>query len=94
MYLIGVMAIILGTVITAYKWVVIIQALLTFVNPDPYNQFVQILKRIVEPAYELVKKLPFPTSFNGIDLSPLVIILSLEVVTLAIINPLSKFYVI
>lgn len=92
MYLIGVVAIILGTVINLYKWVVIIQALLSFVNPDPYNQLVIILQKITEPAYKLVKRLPFKTNINGIELAPIVIILVLEAITLALINPLTRFY--
>ncbi len=36
--------------INVYIWVVIIAALLSFVNPDPYNPIVQFLHRITNPA--------------------------------------------
>lgn len=65
--------------INVYIWVVIIAALLTFVNPDPYNPIVQFLRRITEPAYKIVRK-NIPTTINGIDLAPLVIVIALEVV--------------
>ena len=66
-----------------YMWVIIIAALLTWVKPDPYNPIVQVLYRLTQPAYSLVRRL-MPTSFNGIDLAPLVIIIGLQVIQLLI----------
>jgi YggT family protein len=42
-----------------------------------------MLYRLTQPAYALVRRL-MPTSFNGIDLAPLVIIISLQVIQLFI----------
>lgn len=64
--------------INVYIWVVIIAALLSFVNPDPYNPIVQFLYRITNPAYVLVRKF-VKTNFNGLDLAPLIIIIALQV---------------
>lgn len=68
-------------VIEVYIWVVIIAALLSFVNPDPYNPIVQFLYRITNPVYAFVRKL-IRTNFNGLDLAPLIIIISLQVVVI------------
>jgi len=68
-------------IIEVYIWVVIISALLSFVNPDPYNPVVQFLHRITNPAYSFVRKL-MKTNFNGLDLAPLVIIVGLQVVVI------------
>ncbi len=65
--------------IDVYIWVLIISALLSFVNPDPYNPIVQFLNRITQPAYSVVRKV-MKTNFNGLDLAPLVIIIALQVV--------------
>jgi len=66
------------TVINLYIWIVIIAALLSFVRPDPRNPIVQILYRLTEPVYDLLRrKMPF-LIMGGIDLSPLVIILGLQ----------------
>ncbi|MFT7859590.1 MAG: YggT family protein [Sulfurimonas sp.] len=70
---------ILISLINVYIWVIIIAALLSFVNPDPYNPIVQFLHRITNPAYALVRRF-IPTNFNGLDLAPLVIIIALQVV--------------
>ena len=75
MYLLGVLGMLLGMIVSAYKWVIIIQALLSFVSPDQRNPIVQFLHKITAPAYDLVrKKSPFTTYVNGIDLSPMIII--------------------
>jgi len=67
--------------INVYIWVVIIGALLSFVNPDPFNPIVQFLYRITNPAYSFVRKF-IRTNFNGIDLAPLVIIIGLQVLVI------------
>lgn len=64
------------TVVTLYKWVIIISALLTWVRPDPYNPIVQMLYRLTEPAYALVRRF-IPTVFGGMDLAPMIVILIL-----------------
>jgi len=74
---------ILNNLILVYMWVIIIAALLTWVKPDPYNPVVQLLYRLTQPAYSLVRRY-IPTMFNGIDLTPLVIIVALQVVQVLI----------
>jgi len=69
--------------IWVYMWVIIIAALLSWVKPDPYNPIVQVLYRLTQPAYALVRRI-MPTSFNGIDLAPLAIIIGLQVLQLFI----------
>ena len=64
--------------INVYIWVVIIAALLSFVNPDPYNPIVQFLHRVTQPAYSFVRRF-VRTDFNGLDLAPLVIIIGLQI---------------
>ncbi|MAD42392.1 MAG: hypothetical protein CL623_08385 [Arcobacter sp.] len=64
------------TIISLYKWVIIISALLTWVRPDPNNPIVQMLYRLTEPAYAMVRKY-IPTIFGGMDLAPLILIFGL-----------------
>lgn len=71
------------SLISVYIWVLIISALLSFVNPDPYNPIVQFLYRITNPAYSFVRKF-MRTDFNGLDLAPLVLIIGLQVLTVII----------
>ena len=67
------------SLINVYIWVIIIAALLSFVNPDPYNPIVQFLYRVTEPAYAFVRKF-MPTTMNGLDFAPLIIIIGLQVI--------------
>lgn len=75
--LIEAVAQILHMVINIYIWVVIIAALITWVRPDPYNPIVQVLNRLTEPVYALIRRF-IPTVIGGIDLSPIIIILALQ----------------
>ena len=79
---------IVHSLLTIYIWVIIIAALLSWVRPDPYNPIVQFLTRITEPAYSFVRRL-MPTTFNGIDLAPLIIIIGLQVIDVILINLLN-----
>ncbi len=66
-------------IINIYIWIVIIAALLSFVNPDPYNPIVQFLRRSTEPVFSFIRqKMPF-VIINGIDLSPIVVIFVLNI---------------
>lgn len=55
------------SLVNVYVWVIIIAALLSFVNPDPYNPVVQFLHRITQPAYNFVRRF-MRTDFNGLDI--------------------------
>jgi YggT family protein len=57
-----------------YMWIVIIAALISWVNPDPYNPIVRFLYSVTEPVFGMVRRrLPFPPM--GIDFSPLIVLL-------------------
>jgi len=64
------------TLIFLYKWVIIISALISWVQPDPYNPVVQMLYRLTEPAYRTVRRF-IPTVFGGMDLAPLILVFTL-----------------
>lgn len=82
MYIIGTILSGLGgvihTVIWLYTWVIIISALLSWVRPDPYNPIVRTLRALTEPVLWRVRR-SFPFTYvNGIDLSPVVVLLALQ----------------
>jgi YggT family protein len=67
---------ILDVVLTAYMWIIIIRAILSWVNPDPYNPIVRVLYQITEPVLARVRAL-IPLRGMGIDLSPLIVLLAI-----------------
>jgi len=67
-------ATILDYVLWAYMWVLIIRAVLSWVNPDPYNPIVRALYSITEPVLSFLRR-KFPLMAGSIDFSPMVAIL-------------------
>jgi YggT family protein len=64
--------------LTAYFWIIIARALLSWVNPDPFNPIVRFLYRATEPVLRPIRR-RLPTFAIGLDLSPLVVILAIEI---------------
>jgi YggT family protein len=64
----------LDIALEVYKWIVIISALLSFVNPDPYNPVVKFLRSATEPVYKLVRRF-IPTTIYNVDFAPFIVIL-------------------
>lgn len=85
--LIQAIAQILHMVIGIYIWVVIIAALITWVNPDPSNPIVQILRRLTDPVYSFIRRY-IPTTISGIDLSPIIVIIGLQFIDLFLVKVL------
>ena len=67
------LASVIDLVLWAYVWVLVARALISWVNPDPYNPIVNFLYRATEPVLNRVRRV-IP-DLGGIDLSPLVVIL-------------------
>jgi len=66
---------VLGLALNLYMWIVIISALLSWVNPDPYNVIVRTLRNLTDPVFWRVRRwLPF-LNVGGIDLTPIAVIL-------------------
>ena len=77
------------TVLSLYTWVIIIRALISWVSPDPRNPIVQILSRLTEPALKPLRKLVPPSMTGGIDVSPILAILLIQLVRYTIIYSFS-----
>jgi len=80
---------VLGIVLNIYMWIIIIRALLSWVNPDPYNPIVQFLTRITEPVLRPLRKL-VPTWKLGVDLSPLIAILIIYFLEIAVVDTMVR----
>jgi len=80
---------VLDVALNIYMWVIIIRALISWVNPDPYNPIVQILTRMTEPVLRPIRKLAPPYKI-GVDLSPLIAVLIVIFLQYALINTLYR----
>ncbi len=61
-------------VLTAYTWIVIARAVISWVNPDPYNPVVRFLVQVTEPLLVRIRRVVPP--MGGLDLSPMLLILA------------------
>ena len=79
-------ALVLGSLLNIYFWIVVIAAVLTWVRPDPYNPIVRTLR-----LPTLVRKwLPF-TYTSGLDFSPVVVLLAIELINRIVIASLAQY---
>ncbi|MDR1777256.1 MAG: YggT family protein [Desulfovibrio sp.] len=84
-------ATVLGSLLNIYFWIVIISAVLTWVKPDPYNPIVRTLRVLTEPVFYRVRKwLPF-TYMSGLDFSPIVVLLAIELVNRIVVASLYQY---
>ena len=88
--LLGATAKILDIALGIYMWIIIIRALLSWVNPDPYNVIVQFLYSITEPVMAKVRQM-LPMSGLGIDFSPIIVILGIIFLQEFVVKSLAMF---
>jgi len=65
---------VIDIVLTLYMWIIIFRAVISWVNPDPYNQIVVFLYRVTEPVLQPIRR-KLPMRNIGIDISPIIVIL-------------------
>lgn len=70
--LLNAVAIVLNMALSFYMWIIIARAVLSWVNPDPYNPIVRFIYNVTEPVLKTVRsKIP---GIEGIDISPIIVI--------------------
>ena len=74
--LLGALATVIYYVLEIYMWIIIARAVISWVNPDPYNPIVRFLYSITDPVLLAIRR-RLPISFGGIDFSPVIVILAI-----------------
>ncbi len=67
---------ILHIALNIYMWVIIARAILSWVNPDPYNPIVRFIYNITEPVLHAVRS-RIPVNLGGIDFTPMIVLLAI-----------------
>ncbi|MBE9521906.1 MAG: YggT family protein [Proteobacteria bacterium] len=67
---------ILDIALTLYMFIIIARAVISWVNPDPYNSIVRFLYATTEPVLYRIRRI-LPLSFGGFDFSPIILILAI-----------------
>ncbi len=82
---------ILDILLTILYWLILIRALISWVNPDPNNPVVQFLYKTTEPILEPVRRI-LPLNFRfGIDISPIIVFLLIMFLKSFLIRTLLDF---
>ncbi len=63
-------------ILTLLFWAIFIRAILSWVNPDPYNPIVRFLDRVTAPILHPIQRVV--PLFGGIDISPFIAMLLIE----------------
>lgn len=88
--LVQAIATILDMALGAYMWVVIAAAVLSWVQPNPYNPIVRFLHSITEPVFWKVRRLvPFAV-VGGLDLTPVLVIFSIYFLRIFVVGNLYR----
>jgi len=78
---------IINIALQIYLYIVIGSAVLSWVNPDPYNPIVKFLRGATEPVFAAIRK-RIPISFGGIDFSPMLVLLGIIFLQKFLVNTL------
>ena len=83
-------ATILGYLLTALWWVILINAILSWVRPDPSNPIVLFLDRVSDLVCNPIRRL-FPTVMSGIDFAPFIAMLAIWFLNMFVVKSLDDF---
>ncbi len=81
---------ILDMILSFLTFVVVASALISWVNPDPYNPIVRFLNSTTEPLLRPIRRY-IPTLGGGIDITPLVLIFALYFLKFALVQTILDY---
>jgi YggT family protein len=75
--------------LSLYMYIIIARAVISWVNPDPYNPIVRFLNSITEPVLFRIRK-RLPLFFGGMDFSPIIVILAIVFIQSFVVQSLAQ----
>ena len=76
--------------LSLYMWIIVARALISWVNPDPYNPIVRFLYRATEPVMAPIRRW-LPLRGLGIDISPIIAIAAIIFLQSFLLRSLIEF---
>lgn len=80
---------VMDVVLLFFMWVVIFRAILSWVNPDPYNAIVRFIHNVTEPVLDPIRS-KLPINYGGIDFSPIIVLLVVIFMRTFVVNSLMR----
>ncbi|PIR16331.1 MAG: hypothetical protein COV46_08780 [Deltaproteobacteria bacterium CG11_big_fil_rev_8_21_14_0_20_49_13] len=88
-YLVLAIARMLGLIINIYTFVIAAAVIVSWVNADPFNPVVKIIRSLTEPAFNICRKIvPQKLYRTGLDFTPIVVLLILILLDTMLVNTL------
>lgn len=75
-YFLMAVAKVVNLVLLFFMWIVVARAVLSWVNPDPFNPIVRFIHSVTEPVLYRIRT-RIPVSYGGIDFSPIIVFLGI-----------------
>ena len=69
---------VLHAILSIYFWIVIGRAVISWVNPDPYNPIVRFLHNATDPVFARIRRF-LPLQFGGMDFTPIFVLIVIGV---------------
>tara|TARA_B100001245_G_scaffold225620_1_gene200408 strand:+ start:315 stop:896 length:582 start_codon:yes stop_codon:yes gene_type:complete len=76
----------LKTILYIYLFIIIVQVIISWINPDAYNPITMIMYQLSEPILRPVRR-TIPSA-GGFDFSPLIILVIINLLMILLISPL------
>lgn len=83
---------VLSGILSLYFWVVIVAAVMSWIEPNPYNPIVRILYSVTEPVFNFCRE-HLPVVFGGIDFSPILVIFGIQFLQQYLLPTLTRILV-
>jgi YggT family protein len=81
------LAYIVNLVLQIYLWVVIVRAILSWVQPNPYNPIVRLICGLVDPVTYRISRI-VPTRIGMVDLAPMILIVLITFLRMFLVRAL------
>lgn len=90
--LLNAVAVVLNIVLNTLLFIVVLRAIISWVNPDPYNPIVRFLIGTTEPFLKHLRRF-IPNVAGRIDITPIVLILIIAFLQAFLVQTLSDYYI-
>ena len=87
--LINAVATVLDVVLNVLGIILIVNALLSWVRPDPSNPIVRFLDQVSDAVCDPIRRL-IPTVVGGLDLAPMIAILAIWFIRMFVVNSMHE----
>ncbi len=79
----------INMLITVYIYIIVARAIISWVNPDPYNPIVRFLHSATDPLLYRIRRL-IPMQMGGIDFSPIILLFGIYLLQRVVIVLLTR----